>query len=67
MFNRVLKIKALVVLVIVAAFSAASYAQETGGLKGKVRTMSGNGIANATVKILQNGKELKFFTISGTI
>src|SRR5215510_9321874 len=62
MFSRFLRIKPLIVLAIVTVFSAASYAQETGGLKGKIRTMSGNGIPNATVKIDQNGKELKAVT-----
>jgi hypothetical protein len=32
---------------------------QTGGLKGKVRTNSGNGIANASVTVRKDGKDLK--------
>lgn len=53
------------VLVFVAAafslliFAAAISAQNTGGVKGKVRTASGSGIAGATVTVRQNGKDTK--------
>lgn len=48
-------------------------AQNTGGLKGKVRTRAGLGIAGASVAVRQKGEDLKsvmadskgFFTISG--
>jgi len=62
MFSRVHRIKALIALTVVAIFCMASYAQETGGLKGKIRTMSGNGIPNARIRIHQDGKELKTVT-----
>lgn len=40
-------------------FCIASSAQETGGVKGKVRTASGNGIAGASVSVRQNGASVK--------
>ena len=59
MFNRVPK--ALFAIFAVMAFCTVSavFAQETGGLKGKVRTASGNGIANATISARQNGADVK--------
>ncbi len=38
------------------------FAQETGGIKGKVRTASGAGIASATVAARQNGEDVKSAT-----
>jgi Protocatechuate 3,4-dioxygenase beta subunit len=38
------------------------YAQGTGGVKGKVRTTSGNGIANASVTARKNGADVKSVT-----
>jgi Carboxypeptidase regulatory-like domain len=40
-------------------FASAISAQNTGGVKGKVRTTSGSGIAGATVTARQNGKDTK--------
>ncbi len=53
------------VFVLLAAFCLASavFGQSTGGLKGKVRTTSGDGIANATVTARQKGVDLK--TVKG--
>ncbi len=45
-------------LLLTVACSAAVSAQ-TGGLKGKIRTNSGNGIANANVTVRKDGKDLK--------
>lgn len=61
MFNKVLK-TSLFVLALFAALASAVFAQETGGIKGKVRTASGNGIANATVSARQNGADVKTVT-----
>lgn len=41
---------------------AAAFAQETSGLKGKVRTVKGDGIASANVTLRQNGEDLKSTT-----
>ena len=40
-------------------FLLSVYAQSTGGVKGKVRTPNGDGIANATVTARQDGEDLK--------
>lgn len=37
----------------------AVYAQSTGGVKGKVRTVNGDGIANASVTARKSGKDIK--------
>jgi len=44
------------------ALSFSVYAQETGSLKGKVRTAKGEGIAAATVIARQNGENIKSAT-----
>ena len=59
MFSKVPKIRLLAALAFTLALFAASYGQETGGVKGKVRTESGNGIPNARVVLRQNGADLK--------
>lgn len=47
-------------LISLFAFSGGlALAQETGGVKGKVRTSDGDGIPGATVTARQNGKDLK--------
>lgn len=43
-------------------FSAAVYAQETGGVKGKVRTTKGEGISGASVTARQKGEDIKSTT-----
>ncbi|MBC7899742.1 MAG: carboxypeptidase regulatory-like domain-containing protein [Saprospiraceae bacterium] len=40
-------------------FSASFVVAQSGGLKGKVRTNSGSGIANASVTVRQDGKDVK--------
>lgn len=44
------------------ASSVSSFAQETGGLKGKVRATNGAGIASATVTVRQKGEDIKSVT-----
>jgi len=39
--------------------SVAAFAQETGGVKGKVRNVKGDGIGGATITARLNGKDLK--------
>lgn len=46
------------------AFAGVSLAQ-SGGVKGKVKAPNGNGIANASISILQDGKEVKTATTNG--
>jgi len=40
----------------------AAYAQSTGGVRGKVRTVKGDGIANASVTARKSGKDVKSVT-----
>ncbi len=49
-------------LILTLVFSAAAFAQETGGVKGKVRTAKGDGIAAASVTARQNGADIKTVT-----
>lgn len=44
------------------AVTFAVHAQETGGVKGKIRTTKGDGIASATVTAKQNGEDIKSVT-----
>lgn len=47
-------------LALIFAFSGLSaFAQETGGVKGKVRTTKGEGVAGANVIVRQNGADIK--------
>lgn len=41
------------------------YAQDTGGVKGKVRMVSGGGIANASITARKNGADVKSVTADG--
>ena len=50
------------ILTVSAVFT---FAQENGGLKGKVRTVKGDGIASATVTARQNGEDVKSATADG--
>ncbi|MGH9819555.1 MAG: carboxypeptidase regulatory-like domain-containing protein [Pyrinomonadaceae bacterium] len=62
MFNKAHKIRIFFAAIFIVSglfLASASFAQETGGLKGKVRTASGNGIPNATVTLSQNDVVLK--------
>lgn len=53
-------IRLLVLVLFVAGVSV--FGQETGGLKGKVRTTKGDGIAAATVAARQKGEDIKSTT-----
>ena len=53
----------LSLLVLIFVFSrVVSFAQETGGVKGKVRSTKGDGIAAATITARQDGADLKSVT-----
>lgn len=53
-------LKNLSLLFLLFAFSSfAVFAQNTGGAKGKVRTMRGDGIAGATITARQEGEDVK--------
>ena len=49
---------------VILCFASFVHAQSTGGVKGKVRNMNGNGIGGATVTARLNGKDLKSTTAS---
>ena len=49
---------------VLLAFAGGSFAQ-SGGVKGKVKAPSGRGIANASITVLQEGKEVKRSTTDG--
>jgi hypothetical protein len=49
-------------IVIFAFLSIAALAQDTGGIKGKVRTTRGNGISSVTITARQNGEDIKSVT-----
>lgn len=57
--------KNLVSLILILIASTAALAQEGGGLKGKVRTVKGEGIASAVVTARQNGEDVKSATADG--
>jgi hypothetical protein len=61
MFSKKAVISA-VLSALVLAISAASVNAQGGGVKGKVRTSSGRGIANATIAVQLNGKEITHAT-----
>jgi hypothetical protein len=54
-------------LVLLAAYCLppAAYCQTTGGIKGKLRNLNGQGIGGATITARQNGKDLKSATSTG--
>ncbi len=55
--------KPISLLLVVFVFSlTAAFAQESGGVKGRVRTAKGDGIASAIVTARQNGADLKSVT-----
>ncbi len=54
--------KNLVLSILILTLSTAAFAQEGGGLKGKVRTVKGEGIASAVVTARQNGEDVKSAT-----
>jgi hypothetical protein len=53
-------VKISIFFILVWAFSSvAAFAQETGGIKGKVRTTRGDGISGAKITARQNGEDVK--------
>lgn len=54
--------KAILLFSVFLVSGVSIFAQETGGLKGKVRTTKGDGIASATVTARQNGEDVKSTT-----
>lgn len=63
--RRILKLRLLLIASLVFATAALAIAQDTGGVKGKVRTPNGKGIAGATVTARQDGRDLKSVTANG--
>ncbi len=56
----------LVLFGLILTFSSVfTLAQENGGLKGKVRTVKGDGIASATITARQSGEDVKSATADG--
>lgn len=54
--------KIILFLSIFFVFNFSAFAQDTGGLKGKVRTTKGDGIAAASVTVRQKGEDVKSVT-----
>lgn len=53
-------VKISIFLILIVAFSfAAVFAQDSGGIKGKVRTTRGDGISDVTITARQNGEDIK--------
>lgn len=61
--RRTIRLFSIFTLFAALCLAPAAFAQSTGGLKGKVRTTGGDGIANATVAARQKGVDLK--TVKG--
>jgi hypothetical protein len=56
-------VKISIFFILIAAFSSvAAFAQDTGGIKGKVRTTRGDGISGVTITARQNGEDVKSVT-----
>ncbi len=52
--------------ILIAAFSSvAAFAQDTGGIRGKVRTTRGDAITGVTVTARQNGEDVKTVASDG--
>ncbi len=59
-------VKISIFFILISAFSSvAAFAQETGGIKGKVRTTRGDGISGVTITARQNGGDIKSVTSDG--
>ena len=56
---------ALILLLTAYCSLLTAYAQSTGGVKGKVRAVNGNGIANASITARKNGADVKSVTADG--
>ncbi len=57
--------KSILFVVVFAFASVIAFAQDTGGIRGKVRTTDGDGISGATVTARQNGEDVKSVTSDG--
>ena len=57
--SRLHLITAGILLVVAYCLPPAAYAQTTGGLKGKVRSLRGDNVAGATVEARQGGKIIR--------
>jgi len=51
--------KIILFAALLSSLSFSIHAQDTGGVKGKIRTTKGDGIAAATVTVRQNGEDIK--------
>jgi hypothetical protein len=59
-------VKISIFFILVSAFSSFNaFAQETGGIKGKVRTMRGDGISGVKITARQNGEDVKSVSSDG--
>ena len=60
-------VKISILFILISAFSGvAAFAQDTGGIKGKVRTTRGDGISSVTITARQNGEDIKSVTSDGS-
>lgn len=57
--------KSILIAVVFAFTSIVIFAQDTGGIRGKVRTTGGNAISGATITARQNGEDVKSATSDG--
>ncbi len=55
-------LKISVFFILITALSSVASAQETGGIKGKVRTTRGDAISGVTITARQNGEDVKTVT-----
>jgi len=59
-------VKISIFFIFISAFSSiAAFAQDTGGIKGKVRTTRGDSISGVTITARQNGEDVKSVTSDG--
>jgi hypothetical protein len=60
LINTMKFVKISILFILISAFSSvAAFAQDTGGIKGKVRTTRGDGISGVTITARQNGEDVK--------
>jgi len=60
-------VKISILFILISAFSGvAAFAQDTGGIKGKVRTTRGDGISGVAITARQNGEDIKSVTSDGS-
>jgi hypothetical protein len=59
-------VKISILFILISAFSSAiAFSQDTGGIKGKVRTTRGNAISGVTITARQNGEDVKSVASDG--